>query len=113
MCGQLLNEKKSGLGFLPLELNISSNLELPENIGKGSIGFKNPSKLLSEKYRGAGINFSLNYLPIVSEYSKAVIMHEGLEYSLTYESDYYYGTDLNYELNPGICNEIIKNFAKL
>lgn len=113
MCGQLLNETKCGLGFLPLELNLSSNLELPENIVQGTIGFKNPSKLLNEKYRGTDIKFNLNYLPIVSDYSKAIISHEGLEYSLTYESDYYYGTDLNNELNPKICSEIIKNFAKL
>lgn len=113
MCGQLLNESKCGLGFLPLELNISTNLEITEKFEKGLIGFKDKSKLLNEKYKGEEISFSLNYLPIVCEYSKAVISHQGLEYSLTYESDYYYGIDLNYELNPKICNDIIKNFAKL
>lgn len=113
MCGQLLNEMKCGLGFLPLELNISSNLEIPESVGKGSIDFKNPSLLLDDNYKGVEVKFTLDYLPIVCEYSKAIIKYEGVEYSLTYESDYYYGADLNFEMNPKVCKEIITNFAKL
>lgn len=113
MCGQLINESKCGLGFLPLELNLSSNIESPERIGHGTLEFKNPSKLLNKKFKGEGINFTINYLPIVCEYTKAIINFEGLDYSLTYESDYYYGADLNYELNPIVCREIIKNFANL
>ena len=113
MCGQLINESKCGLGFLPLELNISSNLESSEIKGYGTIKFKSTSKLLKENFEGEEINFTPNYLPIICEYTKAMINYEGLEYSLTYESDYYYGADLNYELNPVVCKEIIKNFAHL
>lgn len=113
MCGQLINESKCGLGFLSLELNISSNLESSEIMGQGTLDFKSPSKLLNKNLKGEEIKFTPNYLPIICEYTKALINFEGLEYSLTYESDFYYGADLNYELNPAVCKEIIKNFVNL